>query len=58
MNMRDTVFIDLEKAYDKVLRQEMWQSIKEKSVLEKYLQIVHWCMLFADNIVFVVHYKS
>ena len=35
------VFIDLEKAYDRVPRQEVWRCIREKGVPEKCVIIVH-----------------
>ena len=35
------VFIDLEKAYDRVPRQEVWRCTREKGVPEKYVMIVH-----------------
>ena len=34
------VFIDLEKAYDRVPRQEVWRCMREKGVPDKYLMIV------------------
>ena len=34
------VFIDLEKAYDRVPRQEVWRCMREKGVPEKYVIIV------------------
>ena len=34
------VFIDLEKAYDRVPRQEVWRCMREKGVPEKYIMIV------------------
>ena len=34
------VFIDLEKAYDRVPRQEVWKCMREKGVPEKYVMIV------------------
>ena len=34
------VFIDLEKAYDRVPRQEVWRCMREKGVPEKYVTIV------------------
>ena len=34
------VFIDLEKAYDRVPRQEIWRYMREKGVPEKYVMIV------------------
>ena len=33
------VFIDLEKAYDRVPRQEVWRCMREKGVPEKYVMI-------------------
>ena len=33
------VFIDLEKAYDRVPRQEVWRCMREKGVPEKYVRI-------------------
>ena len=34
------VFIDQEKAYDRVARQEVWRCIREKGVSENYVRIV------------------
>ena len=34
------VFIDLEKAYDWVLRQEVWRCLREQGVPEKYVRLV------------------
>ena len=34
------VFIDLENAYDRVPRQEVWRCMREKGVPEKYVMIV------------------
>ena len=34
------VFIDLEKAYDRVPRQEVWRCLREKGVSEKYVRII------------------
>ena len=34
------VFIDLEKAYDRVPRQEVWRCLREQGVPEKYLHPV------------------
>ena len=33
------VFIDMEKAYDRVPRQEIGRSLREKGVMEKYVRI-------------------
>ena len=35
------VFIDLEKAYDRVPRQEVWRCMREKGVSEKYVRVVN-----------------
>ena len=37
------VFIDLEKAYDRVPRQEVWRCTRETGVPEKYVMIVQDC---------------
>ena len=34
------VFIDLEKAYDRIPRQEVWRSLREHDVPEKYVRLV------------------
>ena len=34
------VFIDLEKAYDRVPRQEVWRCLREKGVTEKYVKMI------------------
>ena len=34
------VFIDLEKAYDRVPRQEVWRCLREKNVSEKYVRVI------------------
>ena len=34
------VFIDLEKAYDRVPRQEVWRFLREKNVSEKYIRVI------------------
>lgn len=35
------VFVDLDKAYDDVLRAVMWWALKEKGVSEKYVMLNH-----------------
>ena len=34
------VFVDLEKAYDRVPRQEVWRCLREKMVPEKYVRVI------------------
>ena len=34
------IFIDLEKAYDRVTREEMWNCLREKRVCEKYVRLI------------------
>ena len=34
------VFVDLEKAYDRVLREELWYCMRKSGVVEKYVQLV------------------
>ena len=38
-NIRVT-FIDLEKAYDSIAREEIWKSSRERNVPEKYIRLV------------------
>ena len=34
------VFIDLEKAYDRVAREELWYCMRKSGIVEKYVQLV------------------
>ena len=34
------VFVDLEKAYDRVLQEELWYCMKKSGIVEKYVQLV------------------
>ena len=34
------VFIDLEKAYDRIPRQEVWRCLRKKMVPEKYVKLI------------------
>ena len=34
------VFVDLEKAYDKVAREELWYCMRKSGIMEKYVQLV------------------
>ena len=35
-----TVLIDIEKAYGRVPRQDVWRCLREQGVLEKYVRLV------------------
>ncbi|XP_064073079.1 uncharacterized protein LOC135193637 [Vanessa tameamea] len=37
------VFIDLDKSYDRVLREVLWWALKEKGLPEKYVELVKLC---------------
>ena len=34
------VFVDLEKAYNRVLREELWYCMRKSGIVEKYVQLV------------------
>ena len=42
-------FIDLEKAYDRVPREEIWRTMRERLVTEKYVKLVKTCTLDAER---------
>ena len=34
------VFVDLKKAYDRILREELWYCMKKSGIVKKYVQLV------------------
>ena len=34
------VFVDLERAYDRVLRKELWYCMRKSEIVEKYVQLL------------------
>ncbi|XP_037787377.1 uncharacterized protein LOC119582936 [Penaeus monodon] len=72
--MLHKLFIDLEKAYDRVPRQEVWRCMRKRGVTEKYVRMIQetyknvttkvrqieplWCILYADDIVLVAETKQ
>ena len=36
----NSVFVDLKKAYDKVLREELWYCMRKSRIVEKYVQLL------------------
>ena len=34
------IFVDLEKAYNRVLREELWYCTRKSEIVEKYVQLV------------------
>lgn len=41
-------FVDLEKAYDRVLREELWYCMRKSCVAEKYVRVVQ--DVFEDSV--------
>ncbi|XP_057518336.1 uncharacterized protein LOC130799248 [Amaranthus tricolor] len=56
------VFIGLEKAYDSIPRNIIWDSLKARFIVKeisKFIwETVSWCILFADDIVLVAETKE
>ncbi|XP_037801351.1 uncharacterized protein LOC119596258 [Penaeus monodon] len=50
------VFIDLEKAYDRVPRQEVWRGLREREVQENYVRMIQEC--YKDVATRVKEHKS
>ena len=36
------IFIDLEKSYDRILREEIWRCSRERNVTEKYVRLFEY----------------
>ena len=45
------IFIDLEKAYDRVPREEVWHCLREKGVTEKYIRIIQDMYIDSQTVV-------
>ena len=44
------MFVDLEKAYDRVPRQELWECMRQSGVAEKYVRIMQYMYEGSINI--------
>ena len=44
------VFVDLEKAYDKVPREEVWYCMRKSGLAEKFVRIVQYIIMYNDSI--------